>query len=252
MIVKTDAIVLSTMKYRETSKIARLYTREFGRLSVLAKGARTAKSPLRSALEPMNYVTAVVYKKEGRELQLLSQCDVLASFRHLSEDMEKLQVALSAIELVTVVAHEEERNEELFELLLSFLRAVNDATKNLKVALYYFEMRLTGLLGFQPELDVCSQCGRSAGEYEEDDEYSFGQSGILCTRCSANAANTLLPSSLSFLRALRKFSSVEAAMSLHPAPSVQEQAGSFLCRHLQTHIEGFRGLRSEEVFAAMM
>lgn len=251
MIVKTDAIVLSTMKYRETSKIARLYTREFGRLSVLAKGARAAKSPLRSALEPMNYVAAVIYRKENRELQLLTQCDVLASFRHLSEDMQKLQVALSAIELVTVVAHEEERNEELFELLLSVLRAVNDATKNLNVALYYFELRLTGLLGFQPELDVCSQCGGSAGEYDGN-EYKFGQSGILCKSCGANAANSLSPSSLSFLRTVRKFSSVEAAMNLHLTPSVEEQVGHILRRHLRTHIEGFRGLRSEDVFAAIM
>jgi DNA repair protein RecO (recombination protein O) len=249
MIVKTDAIVLSTMKYRETSKIARLYTREFGRVSVLAKGARTAKSPLRSALEPMNHVAAVIYKKENRELQLLSQCDVLTSFKHLSEEMEKLQTALTAVELVTVVTHEEERNEELFELLLSFLQAVNDATKSLKVALYYFEMRLTGLLGFQPELDVCSQCGRSAEEL--GDAYKFGQSGILCRRCGVNAINSLFPSSLSFLRALRSFSTVQAAMHLHAAPSVLEQVGGILRRHLQTHIEGFRGLRSEEVFAAI-
>lgn len=250
MIVKTDAIVLSTMKFRETSKIARLYTREFGRVSVLAKGARAAKSPFRSALEPMNHVAAVIYKKDNRELQLLSQCDVLTSFKHLSEEMEKLQTALAALELVNVVTHEEERNEELFELLLSFLTAVNDATKNLKVALYYFEMRLTGLLGFQPELDVCSQCGRSAEELNGD-AYKFGQSGILCRRCGVNATTTLFPSSLSFLRALRRFSTVQAAMNLHPAPSVQEQVGRILRRHLQTHIEGFHGLRSEEVFAAI-
>jgi DNA repair protein RecO (recombination protein O) len=250
MIVKTEAIVLSAMKYRDTSKIVRLYTREFGRLSVLAKGARETKSRFRSSLEPLNHVLAVLYKKEHRELQLLSQCDVLTSFRHIAEDMDKLQAALSGVELVTLVAHEEERNEDLFDLLLSFLRAVNDATKNVKVALYYFEMKLTGLLGFQPELDMCSQCGRSIGEKEEG-VYGFGPSGILCESCGANTADALSPSSVSALRALRRFSSVDAALNLHLTPSVQEQVGRLLLRHLQTHIEGFRGLRSEEVFAAI-
>ena len=107
MIVKTEAIVLSAMKFRDTSKIVRLYTREFGKVSVVAKGARDAKSKFRSALQPMSHVSAVIYKNDNRELQLLSQCDSITSFHHLTEDMEKMCAALSALELVDVVTHDE-------------------------------------------------------------------------------------------------------------------------------------------------
>ena len=77
MIESTDAIVLRAIKYGDTSKIVTLYTRRFGKVAVIAKGARSAKSKFGSALEPMSLIQAVFYRKENREVQLLSQADLL-------------------------------------------------------------------------------------------------------------------------------------------------------------------------------
>lgn len=251
MIVKTEAVVLSAMKYRETSKIARLYTREFGKISVIAKGARTSRSKFRGALEPGQHVLAVLYKKENRELHLLSQCDVLSALRHTCEDIGKMQVALSAIELLNVVTHGEERNEELFDLLLSYLHAVDDATKTPWAALYYFELRLSGLLGFQPELDVCSRCGSRIEERAAEGRYGFGHGGILCRQCGEGALVSLSPACVHALRALRRFSSPGGAMNLVLSGTAHEEIRRAMRAHFQSHIEGFRGLKSEEVFAAL-
>jgi len=253
MIVKTDAIVLATMKYGDTSKIARLYTKEFGKISVIAKGVRSPKSRLRACLEPSYHVAAVIYKKENRELHLLSQCDVLETFRHVAENMDKLKTAMVALELVNVVSHDEERNEELFMTLLSHLRLVDAATKSPLPALYYFEMKLSSILGFRPELSVCTQCGETIPEEAAaaQREYGFGKSGVLCDVCGTGGKMTISPATLSVLRMLRTVSSAEAALNLQLAQPVADQVGKVLRLHLQSHVGGCRGLRSEEVFAAM-
>ena len=254
MIVTTEAVVLSKMKYRDTSKILRLYTREFGKMSVIAKGARDTKSKFRSALEPMNYVSAVIYKNDNRELQLLSQCDVVKSFHHLSEDMEKMFAAMTALELVDVIAHDEERNETLFQLLLNHIDTVNSATKSTIVALYYFETKLSELLGFKPDLHVCSYCQKRMDEdMAENGSYSLTSDGVLCKECSnISGVNTISPSALRVLQRLQEVESLDSIMNLHLTSPLREEVGRSLRQHLRKHLEGFRGLRSEEVFAAIL
>lgn len=254
MIVKAEGIVLSKMKYRDTSKILRLYTKEFGKISVIAKGARDAKNIFRSALEPMNYVSAVIYKNDNRELQLLAQCDVIRPFRYLSENMEKMYVAMTVLELVDVVTHDEEENEALFSLLLNVIETVNNETKSPIIALYYFESKLSELLGFKPDLQKCSACGIGIEEERsERGNFSLTNGGILCTGCSeSSGVNTVTPTAVRVLQQLQDSETIDAIMNLQLAPSLNEEVRRLLRRHLQIHIEGFRGLRSEEVFAAIL
>ena len=254
MIEKTDAVVLRSMKYRDTSKIARLYTRDFGRISVIAKGARDAKSKFRSVLEPMNFVSCVIYKNINRELQLLSQCDVLRSFSHLSEDMEKMYCAMAALELVDVAAREEERHEDLFELLLHHITVVDNATNSALIALYYFELKLSELLGFRPELEECTLCGKIVEEdVEAGKKFSIGH-GLVCAQCSQNDehALTISAGTLRVLQRLQKARTVDSIMNIHLVTAHKNELRATLRRHLQNHIEHFRGLKSEEVFSAIL
>ena len=73
MITKSEAIVLKSMDFRDSSKIVTFYTRSFGKLKGIAKGARQMKSKFGAALEPITRVSLVLYKKEHRDLQLISE-----------------------------------------------------------------------------------------------------------------------------------------------------------------------------------
>ena len=77
MLIKTEAIILKSMKYRDTSKIVTFYTKEFGKLKGIAKGARTAKVNLVAALEPMTHSMLVIYKKEHQ---------IFIGFRNVIDD----------------------------------------------------------------------------------------------------------------------------------------------------------------------
>ena len=89
MIIRTEAIVLRKMEYRETSQIVTLFTREKGKMAVLAKGARLLKSRFGSSLQPMSYTQVVFYHKPTRGLQTLSESAHVQPFHRISRDLEK-------------------------------------------------------------------------------------------------------------------------------------------------------------------
>lgn len=257
MIVTTEAVVLRTRKYRETSVIVTLYTRAFGKMSAIAKGARDRKGRYGSALQPMNYVKTVLYRKENRDLQLLTQCDLVESFPALSDDLQRMAPGMMAIELVDVIAHSEEENPPLFRLLVDSLKCMNHATKNAFLALYFFETKLLDLLGFRPNLHQCSNCG---AELDEEtiglgrQELRLTPGGLACPSCSAKGVGLDPVSSPAarILQRLQELKEVSAATKISVTPKVKREVSAALHRYLETHVEGLRRLKAESVFSSIM
>jgi len=257
MIVTTEAVVLRTRKYRETSVIVTLYTKSFGKISALAKGARDARGKFGSALQPMNYVKAVLYKKENRELQLLSQCDLLQPLTALSDDLQKMAPAMVAIELVDAIAHAEEENQPLFGLLVTGLQCINTATKNSFQALYFFEMKLLHILGFRPDLHNCSECRTVLDEHAMSagrKELRLSPPGLLCPAC-ADRGLGLEPVSAGaarILQRLQELTEIDAATRISMTPKVKHEVSSALRTYLEIHVDGLRRLKADAVFSAIM
>lgn len=186
MITKTDAVVLKSMKFRGTSKIVTFYTRRYGKLKGVAKGARETKSKFGAALEPLTVVSMVLYRKEHRDLQLISQCDILQRFKNISADIERLPVALSVIELLNKLTHEEEENTLLYEFVLETLDAIDQAEGQVLNILFAFELRICSMFGFGMGLDRCTSCGRDldglAGSHVV---LQLPRGAVHCPSCSA-------------------------------------------------------------------
>src|ERR1041384_4610175 len=122
-IEKTEAVVLRSIPFRETSKIGSFYPRRFGRLSTIVRGARRSPGKFGSSLEPMSHDVIVVYKKEGRELQTLSQCDRINSFRRLTEDLDRMSAGMTMIALVWLVTRAGGADAQLVSLFSQALPA---------------------------------------------------------------------------------------------------------------------------------
>ncbi len=148
MIVRTEAVVLRSMKYGETSRIATLFTREKGKISVLAKGARLTKSRFGSTLQPLSYTQVVFYYKPTRSLQTLSDSAHVQPFYRIARDLERIAIGLRIVELVGALLHEEEQNPLVFNLLLQSLHRLDDAEVRFANVLPYFQLRLAAALGF--------------------------------------------------------------------------------------------------------
>jgi DNA repair protein RecO (recombination protein O) len=254
MIITTEAVVLRTMKYRDTSLIATLLTRSSGKISVLAKGARGRKSRLASALLPMNHVTAVYYWKESRELQLLSQCDVVRPLGKLSDALEKMAAGMAAVELADAVSPVEQENVPLFDALTAALGAINDATKHPGNVLYHYEVRLLEAIGFRVDFSACCACGAPLNRDEVPRGVVLSPDGLLGPECAGQrqAWMSLSPPAVRVLQRLQEVGDPAAATRLVLTPAVRGEVAGALRRILLGHVEGLRTLRTEAVFSSLI
>jgi len=254
-IVKTEAIVLRSVNIRESSKVVTFYTRQFGKVAGMVKGARQSKSKFGSSLEPMSYVLLVFYKKEGRDIQTVSHCDLMKPFRKLYEDLDKMAVGMTMIELVNIVAHEQEQNIELFTLLQRTLNTLNTATHSPSNLLYYFEIRLAKVLGFEPIFGHCVSCRKELKEVAEVRSYKIHveKGGLICAKCSAVYGHTaLLPAGiLKIFRQILTSNEMEAVFDFEVDEKMRNIMESFIWTYLRYHISGLRALKSDQVFSKM-
>ena len=265
MLIKTEAIVLKSMKYGDTSKIITFYTKEYGKLKGIAKGARTAKNKFGSALEPTTLSMLVLYKKEHRDLHLISQCDAVDSFKFLTEDLDRMTTAFAVIELVNQVTHHEERNPALFALLTETLNALNSSRKNYFTYLQAFRLRLASLFGYAPNFEVCSECANplTMGNGEKEFAFQVARGAVFCNCCSmpndsslsiGDQSNAFISISTEVVQIVRRL--LDAQMSslgnLEFDAQVGNQIDELLRLYLRYHFEGLKPLKSTELFHQYM
>ena len=153
----SEAIVLRTYPMREADLLVTLFTRIEGKVRGVARAAKKSKRRFGGALEPLTYVRAYYEDKERQELARLDACEVIQS--PLADEVTYVRaVALGHIaELLDELLPDREANDAVFRLTLSVLDAVRG--NNVWMPVTYFELWLTRLMGFLPELSECIVCG---------------------------------------------------------------------------------------------
>ncbi len=262
MLVTTDAIVLKSMKYRDTSRIVTMYTREFGKLKVIAKGARGAKSKFSSALDPLSRVVLVLYRKEQRDLHLASQCDLRCSYHRLTQDLDRMAAGLACLELIDQTSHDEERNEPLFSLTESALDTLDAERTNPEAVLEAFKLRLASIMGFAPNFGTCAVCGRSLRDVDRSPYWFRLTTGsIACGECrskSRHGVDDNGPGAAASVRLSGRALTALLRCVSDPLGDLAELAWSkaegneihnATRLYLQHHIDHLRPLKSEELLA---
>ncbi|MBN1464959.1 DNA repair protein RecO [candidate division KSB1 bacterium] len=243
-ISKAEAIILHSRKQGETSKILTLYTREYGKISVMAKGSRGLRSKYLGTLEMFNHVSIVFYRKEGRSLQYLSDASIVESFPLLHGQLGKIALAAVACEMVDV-NEEEASHPEQFQLLLSALRSFNDSEQGLRNILRAFQIQYISHAGYAPMLEACCYCQKlQADEVNflslERGVYSCGQCGLL-----PEASRRVRGYVIELLRWLKNVP-IENAAQARVSRSAGEEMDAILADYLKTHVEAFAHLHSIE------
>jgi DNA repair protein RecO (recombination protein O) len=153
MILETDVIVLQTRKYSETSKIVVMFSKKFGKISVLAKGAFSAKSKFGAGLEPLSYSNICFYQNPGNDLHLLKSIEIVAPFNKISKNYDALIAGLVVVEMVSKTQQENCENEELFIKLVDFLNQLNYQSELAFSLCLKFQFELSKNLGFNINID---------------------------------------------------------------------------------------------------
>lgn len=178
---KAEAITVRLTDFSETSQVAVFYTREFGRISALAKGSKRPGNNFEGRLDLLCHNRIVFARKRASSLHTLTECKLFDRFMGLRAGVERLYAGLYLGELVTEMTQPEESDPRLFDLLLGSLRALSEGQDVDMVALG-FEVRLLALCGFAPSLDSCVNCGATElGRASV--RYSPLLGGVLCRKC---------------------------------------------------------------------
>jgi DNA repair protein RecO (recombination protein O) len=155
---ESEAIVLRTYPMREADLLVTLFTRQEGKVRGVARSAKKSKRRFGGALEPLTYVRAFYEDRERQELTRLDSCEVIES--PLAREVSYPRaVALGHIaELLDELLPDREANDAVFRLTLSVLSSLHGPDVWMPVT--YFDLWLTRLMGFLPELTECIVCGR--------------------------------------------------------------------------------------------
>jgi len=182
-LVKSRAISLKSYWLGETSKVVVCYTRDYGKVRLVAKGARKGGGRLGAALEPMQVSGVVFYLRQGRDLLFVSQAEVERQWSELRRDVVRMAYAGAALELTDALVSEREPDPELFDLLENTLdRTAGAPPSLLDVVLWSFELSLASALGYAPELARCVACG---GALNGRVFFAARRGGIVCGNCLA-------------------------------------------------------------------
>lgn len=178
---KTTAIVLRMVEFSESSCVVTLFTRDFGKIGALAKGARRPKSPFDSALDLLALCRIVFIHKSSDALDLLTEAKLERRFRAAGRDLSRLYAGYYVVELLQELTDYGDPHPELFALARRTLADL-DGDAHVAESVVRFEVGLLRLLGFMPSLDACVSCGC---ELQDQERALFGQiaGGVLCREC---------------------------------------------------------------------
>ncbi len=181
-IIKTRALVLRKIDFGDTSRIAQFYTEKFGRISAIIKGARSSKSKSGALVDTMNLLEIVLYKKENRDIQIVTQIDLIKYYSGIREDHKKYFSASAVIELLSHMLSENDHNLKLFEGTVKIFDLIDGTTEDPKIYFIKFFLFFLKEIGYEFQTRQCNVCGN---EINATGGVGFNyDSGLMCGKCS--------------------------------------------------------------------
>jgi DNA repair protein RecO (recombination protein O) len=181
--LKTEAIVLRSIRYGEADRVLHLYTPHWGRVGAIAKGVRRARTRFGGRLEPFFRVSLVLYEGRG-ELMTVTSAETVAPHARLREHHAGLDAAARACDAVARLFESGDANPAAYHLLANQLALLDtDPARAGRPNQLAFRLKLLLAAGLAPQLEACASCGES----EHLAGFSGAAGGVVCPACEASA-----------------------------------------------------------------
>jgi DNA repair protein RecO (recombination protein O) len=226
--VKLRAIVLRALDYGERDRVVSLFSRERGKLSAFARGARVSRNRFAGTLESFHLLAAEVRERAGADLWVLENAAVERAFGSLQTDLACIACAGYASELARELVRDAEPHEALFDLLAAYLQRL-DEPPAVPWELRGFELGALRAAGLMPRLDDCARCGDPAGEGSMRFDPAHG--GVLCPRCRGSGSAAGREAAAETLAGLRRLQRGDA--STPPGPGAAAEARDLLTAYIE-------------------
>ena len=147
--IKTEAIVLKTADLGEADRLLTIYSKEFGKIQVLAKGIKKLESKLRYNLEPLSYSLLILV--EGKNFRIVKDAVLIDQFLSVRNDLEKIKIAYKIVDIINELIAGEEKDEDVWNLILETFMAIERDKIYLNLVVSEFQSSLLKLLGYDPK-----------------------------------------------------------------------------------------------------
>jgi DNA repair protein RecO (recombination protein O) len=247
MIVSTDAIVLRTVNYSETSIIVTLFSKASGKITLMAKGARKPKSPFAAQLEPMNILNINYFHKDARNVQLLKNSSFIDDSMSIRADFDSLNYGLTVVEILDKLLHENDIDPIIFRLSIKILSAFKSTQINFDIVFSFFLLQLSIRLGFMPEINKCCNCSAPLITAKFD-EY---RGELICENCIHGGAINFSEGTINLLNALLK-THIDRLHELKYDDQILKELDSFLDFYSNFHLEGMSKVKSLKILRELI
>ena len=178
---KTEGIVIRQADFSETSRVVTFFTRDFGKISTMAKGARRLKGPFEAALDLLTVCRIVFIRKSSAGLDLLTEAQIISRFRPRSRDLMSLYGGYWVAELLSYLTEDYDPHPALYDEAAAALDRLATSSRSREAALR-FALVVLREIGQLPATDACMACGKPVAK---DQTYAFwvSQGGLLCPEC---------------------------------------------------------------------
>jgi DNA repair protein RecO (recombination protein O) len=183
---KSAAIVIRMADFSESSRVVTMFTREFGKVAALAKGAKRLKGPFEAALDLLAACQVVFIRKSSSGLDILTEAQLQKRFKPRPGDLGSLYGGYYIAELLDSLSEEYDPHPVLFdEAVLALERLAGDTL--LDISILRFELVILREIGQLPAFDACTACGEPVGAASR---YGFqpSQGGLICQNCFGEEA----------------------------------------------------------------
>ncbi len=186
---KTLALTLRTLDFSETSQIVTVYTRDAGRMTLLAKGSRRKRHGVQTSIDLLQTLEIVYLDRSAAQLALLTEFALQREFPGLRLDLGRGYAGFFVAELVRTLTEEHDPDADIYDLAVETL-ALLETTDAVETVTHAFEARFLRLIGLLPRFDGCASCG---GQIEAAGDVAFAPSsgGTICGKCASEAAERL-------------------------------------------------------------
>lgn len=178
-LVKTEGIIIGETNYSESSKILKVFTKEYGIISIISKGCRNLKSKLRGVSSKLVYANfQIQYKENG--ISTLVSADIINTLRNILIDIEKISYTSYILDLTEQV-YKHSSDKDIYNLLTCIINKINDGY-SVEALTCIYELKLLDYLGIKPNVDECIICGNKTDILT----ISIPDGGFICTNCYKN------------------------------------------------------------------
>ena len=201
MLLSTEAIILKSIPYGDSSIISTILTKDFGKVTIIAKGIKKDKSTNRVLLEPINIVNINYYFKKNRRIQILKNIDLSVNLSKIKRNLDNLNIALILIDTINNTLQEYENNDLIFRLCKSTLTMIDANKTKSELLLSFFLLHLYIQLGYMPNFERCNNCQTEVTSIN----LNLVKEDLLCHKCNSGTAITINNKQLVGLRKIMIF-----------------------------------------------